>query len=211
MKSYIESLEWRYATKKFDSDRSVSDTDLNLLLDATQLSASSFGLQPYHVFIITDPEIRSSLKEVSWGQSQITEASHLFVFANIRNFGPELIDSYLKEVSDVREIPKEGLKAYGEFMKSKLVDLPEEVKENWTAKQTYLAMGNLLSAASTMQIDACPIEGFEAEAYDKILNLQEKDLTTSVVVAVGYRSEEDETQHLKKVRRPKESLFTHIH
>ncbi|MEY8019695.1 NAD(P)H-dependent oxidoreductase [Muriicola sp. SD30] len=210
MNSYLESLKWRYATKKFDNEKEISARDLELLLEATRLSASSFGLQPYHVFVITDAEIRSSLREVSWGQSQITDASHLFVFANIKTFGPELIDSYLKEVSDVREIPAEGLKAYGEFMKSKLVNLPEEDKQNWTAKQTYLALGNLLSAAGAMHIDACPLEGFEAEAYDRILNLDRKDLTTSVVVALGYRSELDETQHLKKVRRPKESLFTHI-
>jgi nitroreductase len=210
MKSYVDSLNWRYATKKFDADKRISERDLNLLLEATRLSASSFGLQPYHVFVVKDPQIRSELKEVSWGQSQITEASHLFVFASKRTFGPELIDSYLNEVSNVREIPQEGLKAYGDFMKSKLVPLPEEAKENWAAKQTYLALGNLLSAAGVMEIDACPMEGFEAEAYDRILKLGEQDLTTSVVVALGYRSEEDETQHFKKVRRSKESLFTHI-
>ncbi|GGD44136.1 NAD(P)H-dependent oxidoreductase [Muriicola marianensis] len=210
MNSYLESLNWRYATKKFDTDKKISERDLNLLVEATRLSASSFGLQPYHVFVVTDPEIRTQLKEVSWGQSQITDASHLFVFANKKTFGPELIDSYLSEVSNVREIPQEGLKAYGDFMKSKLIPLPEEVKESWAAKQTYLAVGNLLSAAGVMEIDSCPMEGFEVEAYDRILKLDEKDLTTSVVVALGYRSEEDETQHFKKVRRPKESLFTHI-
>ncbi len=210
MHSYLESLNWRYATKKFETDKKISERDLNLLLEATRLSASSFGLQPYHVFVVTDPEIRTQLKEVSWGQAQITDASHLFVFANKKTFGPELIDSYLTEVSNVREIPQEGLKAYGDFMKSKLVPLPEEAKESWAAKQTYLAVGNLLSAAGVMEIDSCPVEGFEAEAYDRILKLDAKDLTTSVVVALGYRSEEDETQHFKKVRRPKESLFTHI-
>ena len=210
MKSYLDSLNWRYATKKFDADKNISERDLNLLLEATRLSASSFGLQPYHVFVVRDAEIRKTLKEVSWGQFQITDASHLFVFANRKTFGPELIDSYLDEVSHVREIPKEGLKAYGDFMKSKLVPLPEEVKESWAAKQTYLAVGNLLSAAGVMEIDSCPMEGFEVEGYDRILQLGEKDLTTSVVVALGYRSEADETQHFKKVRRPKESLFTHI-
>ncbi len=210
MHSYLESLNWRYATKKFETDKKISERDLNLLLEATRLSASSFGLQPYHVFVVTDPEIRTQLKEVSWGQAQITDASHLFVFGNKKTFGPELIDSYLTEVSNVREIPQEGLKAYGDFMKSKLVPLPEEAKESWAAKQTYLAVGNLLSAAGVMEIDSCPMEGFEAEAYDRILKLDAKDLTTSVVVALGYRSEEDETQHFKKVRRPKESLFTHI-
>ena len=210
MHNYIESLKWRYATKKFDSNRTISEKDLELLLEATRLSASSFGLQPYHVLIVRDQEVRSQLKSVSWGQSQITDASHLMVFANKKSFGAELIDNYLKEVSETREIPMEGLKGYGDFMKSKLVPLPDAQKESWTAKQTYLAVGNLLSAAGALEIDTCPIEGFEPERYDALLGLSEKGLTAAVVVALGYRSEEDETQHFKKVRQSKEALFTHI-
>jgi nitroreductase len=210
MHNYIESLKWRYATKKFDSNRTISEKDLELLLEATRLSASSFGLQPYHVLIVRDQEVRSQLKSVSWGQSQITDASHLMVFANKKSFGAELIDNYLKEVSETREIPMEGLQGYGDFMKSKLVPLPDAQKESWTAKQTYLAVGNLLSAAGALEIDTCPIEGFEPERYDALLGLSEKGLTAAVVVALGYRSEEDETQHFKKVRQSKEALFTHI-
>jgi len=210
MNTYIDSLKWRYATKKFDSNQTIPEKDLELLLEATRLSASSFGLQPYHVFVVKDQELRSKLKSVSWGQSQITDASHLLVFANKKSFGAELIDNYLKEVSETREIPMEGLKGYGDFMKSKLVVLPDTQKEGWTAKQTYLAVGNLLSAAGTLQIDACPIEGFEPEGYDELLGLSEKGLTAAVVVALGYRSEEDETQHYKKVRQSKDALFTHI-
>ena len=210
MHNYIESLKWRYATKKFDSNRTISEKDLELLLEATRLSASSFGLQPYHVLIVRDQEVRSQLKSVSWGQSQITDASHLMVFANKKSFGAELIDNYLKDVSETREIPMEGLQGYGDFMKSKLVPLPDAQKESWTAKQTYLAVGNLLSAAGALEIDTCPIEGFEPERYDALLGLSEKGLTAAVVVALGYRSEEDETQHFKKVRQSKEALFTHI-
>ncbi len=210
MNNYIESLKWRYATKKFDSNQTISEKDLELLLEATRLSASSFGLQPYHVFVVKDQEVRSQLKSVSWGQSQITDASHLMVFANKKSFGAELIDNYLKEVSETREIPMEGLQGYGDFMKSKLVPLPDAQKENWTAKQTYLAVGNLLSAAGALEIDTCPIEGFEPERYDALLGLSEKGLTAAVVVALGYRSEEDETQHYKKVRQSTDALFTHI-
>jgi nitroreductase len=210
MHNYIESLKWRYATKKFDSNQTIPEKDLELLLEATRLSASSFGLQPYHVLVVRDHEVRSQLKSVSWGQSQITDASHLLVFANKKSFGAELIDNYLKDVSETREIPMEGLKGYGDFMKSKLVPLPDAQKESWTAKQTYLAVGNLLSAAGALEIDTCPIEGFEPERYDALLGLSEKGLTAAVVVALGYRSEEDETQHFKKVRQSKEALFTHI-
>lgn len=210
MSNILENRTWRYATKKFDSTKKVSDEDLKLLLEATRLSASSYGLQPYHVFVITDAEIREKLRPVSWGQSQITDASHLIVFANVTDFGEELMDGYLENVSATRNIPAEGLKGYGDFMKSKLLDLPTETKTIWSSKQAYIAFSNLMQAAAELKIDTCPMEGFEAEEYNKILDLEEKNLNASVVLAIGYRSEEDETQHYAKVRRSAEELFTHI-
>ncbi|MEO0526430.1 MAG: NAD(P)H-dependent oxidoreductase [Bacteroidota bacterium] len=210
MNRYIESLNWRYATKKFDSTKKISDEDLNTLMEAVRLSASSYGLQPYHVLVISNGELRNRLKEVSWGQSQITDASHLIVFANKIAVDEGLIDTYLTKVSETRNIPKDGLSGYGDFMKSKLLDLQDDTKVSWTGKQTYLALGNLLSAAATLKIDACPMEGFDPNAYNEILGLKEKGLNTAVVATVGYRSHEDETQHYRKVRQSKEELFTHI-
>lgn len=210
MNKYLESLNWRYATKKFDSQKQISDEDLKTLLEAIRLSPSSYGLQPYHIFIIKDIEVREKLKAASWGQSQITDASHLIVFANNTKFDTDLIDNYLTNVSDTREIELSNLQAYGDFMKSKLIDLPDNIKETWSARQTYLALGNLLSAAASLKIDACPMEGFEPETYNELLGLNDKGLNTSVVAAIGYRSEEDDTQHNKKVRQSKELLFTHI-
>ncbi len=210
MNTILENRTWRYATKKFDSSKKISNKELDLLLEATRLSASSYGLQPYHVFVITNPEIREQLKPVSWGQSQITDASHLIVFAHQKDFGGELVDDYLTNVSETRNIPADTLKGYGEFAKSKLVDLPQTTKEDWAAKQVYLALGNLMQAAAELKIDTCPMEGFEAEAYNTILNLNDKNLSASVVLPVGYRSEEDQTQHLAKVRKSNQELFTHI-
>ncbi|SHH00470.1 NAD(P)H-dependent oxidoreductase [Flagellimonas flava] len=210
MESILDNRTWRYATKKFDDTKKITDQDLDLLLEATRLSASSYGLQPYHVFVITDSEIREKLKPVSWGQSQITDASHLIVFANATDFGEELLDGYVQNVSQTRNIPEESLKGYGDFMKSKLLNLPADVKNNWAMKQVYIALGNAMQAAAELKIDTCPMEGFEAEAYNEILGLDEKDLNASVVLAVGYRSEEDETQHYAKVRKSKKELFTHI-
>lgn len=210
MNTTLENRTWRYATKKFDSSKKISNEELDLLLEATRLSASSYGLQPYHVFVITNPEIREQLKPVSWGQSQITDASHLIVFAHQTDFGNELVDDYLDNVSETRNIPGETLKGYGDFAKSKLVDLPQKTKEDWAAKQVYLALGNLMQAAAELKIDTCPMEGFEAEAYNSILNLNEKGLSASVVVPVGYRSAEDQTQHLAKVRKSNKALFTHL-
>jgi len=210
MSNILEHRTWRYATKKFDASKKISHQDLDSLLEATRLSASSYGLQPYHVFVISDPEIREKLKPVSWNQSQITDASHLIVFAHATDFGEELVDDFITNLSDTRDIPLDGLNGYAEMMKSNLVGLPTDVKASWAGKQVYIALGNALQAAAELKIDTCPMEGFQAEEYNKILGLTEKDLNAAVVLAVGYRSEEDQTQNLPKVRKSKEELFTHI-
>lgn len=210
MNNVIENRTWRYATKKFDSTKKISDVDLEILIESIRLSASSYGLQPYHVLVVSNSKIREKLKPVSWGQSQITDSSHLIVFANQSDFGGELVDNYITNLSEIRNVPLKELKGYSDFAKSKLVDLPKEIKNQWAAKQVYIALGNLMQAAAELKIDTCPMEGFEAEAYDEILGLTEKGLTTSVVLPVGYRSEEDETQHYAKVRKSNEELFTHI-
>ena len=210
MSNYIENLNWRYATKKFDKDKSISNEDLETLLEATALSASSYGLQPYKILVIDDKEIRAKLQPAAWGQSQITEASHLIILANQTTFGEELVDDYLKNVSDTREIPLEGLKEYAEMMKSNLVPLSDEAKAGWSARQAYIALGNLLSAAADLKIDACPMEGFDSSQFNTILDLDKQNLNTAVIVTVGYRSEDDQTQHFKKVRKSKENLIAHL-
>jgi nitroreductase len=185
MNTFIENQNWRYATKKFDTRKKISDKDLDILKEAIRLSSSSYGLQLYKIFIIENPEVRAKLQPVSWGQSQIVDASHLFVFANI-------------------------VKGYSDFMKSKIVPLPVDKKSVWTAKQTYLALANLMNAAAELKIDVTPMEGFEPEQYNEILGLNAIGLNASLVAAVGYRHEEDATQHYAKVRKSKEELFTTI-
>ncbi|HUH46627.1 MAG TPA: NAD(P)H-dependent oxidoreductase [Arenibacter sp.] len=210
MSKYIENLNWRYATKKFDPNKKVSQKDLDNLLEALSLSASSYGLQPYQVFVVEDMHIREKLKPVAWGQSQITESSHLIVLANQSTFGNELVDDYLENVSATRGIPFKDLEGYAKFMKSKLLPLSESAKATWTARQTYIALGNLLSAAADLKIDSCPMEGFESAEFNEILGLNEKGLNAAVLVAIGYRSKDDSTQHNKKVRKSKSDLITHI-
>ncbi|MEM1258511.1 MAG: NAD(P)H-dependent oxidoreductase [Bacteroidota bacterium] len=210
MSNTLEIRKWRYATKKFDASKKVSKEDLDVFLEATRLSASSYGLQPYHIYVISNQEIKERLKPASWGQSQITDASHIIVFANSTDFDGDLVDNYLDNVSQTRNIPQEGLKGYGDFMKSKLLDLPAEIKGNWTTKQVYLAFGNAMQAAAELKIDTCPMEGFVPETYNEVLGLKEKNQNAAVVLAIGYRSEEDETQHYAKVRKSTEELFTYI-
>jgi nitroreductase len=210
MNTFLENQNWRYATKKFDSSKKVSNDDLETLKEAIRLSSSSYGLQPYKVLIIQNPSLREQLKPVSWGQTQITDASQLIVFANETNITEESIDTFFKNICETRSIPMENLQGYCDFMKSKLLALTEEQTTIWTAKQTYLALANLLNAAAELKIDVTPIEGFEAKEYNKILNLTEKGLNASVVATIGYRHEEDATQHYKKVRKSTNELFINL-
>lgn len=210
MDSYLANLKWRYAVKKFDNTKKVSKKDLAALIQATQLSASSFGLQPYHIFVISDLALREKLMPATWGQKQVVDASHLVVFANKTTFGAEIIDDYFVNVSKTRGLPIESLKDYSDFIKSKMSLLTETDKAIWANKQVYIALGNFLSAAASLKIDTCPMEGFEPEKYNEILGLNQEGLNAAVVATIGYRSKDDHTQNYVKVRKPKEELFTYL-
>ena len=210
MSHFIENQKWRYATKKFDAAKKISAADLETLKEAIQLSTSSYGLQLYRVFIIENPEVRAKLQPVSWGQSQIVDASHLLVFANIVDVQENHIDAYVQNIATTRGLSVDDLKGYSDFMKSKIVSLPVDQKAVWTSKQTYLALANLMNAAAELKIDVTPMEGFEPEKYNEILGFNALGLNASLVAAVGYRHEEDATQHYVKVRKPKQELFITI-
>lgn len=207
MSTFLDNQNWRYATKKFDSTKKISAEDLNTLKEAIRLSSSSFGLQPYKVIIVENPELRAKLQPASWGQSQIVDASHLIVFANQTNVNAEDIDNYVKNVAETRNIPESALTGYGDYMKGAIGAKSDEEKTIWTSKQTYLALGNLLNAAAELKIDVTPMEGFVPAQYNEILGLNELGLNASLVATIGYRSEEDATQHQKKVRKSNEELF----
>lgn len=203
----LKNLNWRYATKKFDTTKKVSSDDLQKLKEAIQLSVSSYGLQLYKVIIIENPEIREKLKPASWNQSQITDASHVFVFCNYTDASPKAIDDFIKQTAETRNIDLEQLNGYGDFIKEKLKEKTPEEKTSWLKSQTYLALGNLLNACAELKIDTCPMEGFEPEAYNKILDLNKQGLNAAVIAPIGYRHHEDHTIGLPKVRKPIEQLF----
>lgn len=207
MNTFLENQNWRYATKKFDASKKITTEDLNTLKEAIRLSSSSYGLQPYKVIIVENPELRAKIQPAAWGQSQIVEASHLIIFANETNVNDTTIDSYLKNISETRNTPIEALSGYGDFMKSKISTLPEDAKNIWTAKQTYLALGNLLNAAAELKIDATPMEGFVPAQVNEILGLDKMGLNATLIATLGYRHEEDATQHYTKVRKSNEDLF----
>ena len=207
MSNFLENQNWRYATKKFDATKIVSAEDLNTLKEAIRMSSSSYGLQPYKVIIVENPELRAQIQPAAWGQSQIVDASHLIIFANETNVGDDAINNLLNTMSVTRETPLEALAGYGDFMKSKISTLEPAVKNVWTSKQTYLALGNLLNAAAELKIDVTPMEGFVPEQVNNILGLDKLNLNASLIATVGYRHEEDTTQHYKKVRKSQEDLF----
>lgn len=207
MNTFIENQNWRYATKKFDTTKKIATEDLEILKEAIRLSSSSYGLQPYKVLIVENPELRAKIQPAAWGQSQIVEASHLIIFANETNVDDSTIDSFLQNISETRNTPIEALSGYGDFMKSKISTLDAEVKNAWTAKQTYLALGNLLNAAADLKIDATPMEGFVPAQVNEILGLDKLGLNATLIATLGYRHEEDTTQHYKKVRKSNEELF----
>ena len=210
MDNFINNQNWRYATKKFDASKKIQTSELDFLKEAIRLSVSSYGLQPYQVLIIENPILKSEIKKAAFNQNQITEASHLFIFANYINFTEEYIDSYIQNVANTRNIELANVAGYGNFIKRTLLTQSHEQLQIWAAKQTYIALTNLVNAAAEIKIDVTPMEGFIPEQVDEILNLENKNLTSVLIAPVGYRSSEDETQFLNKVRKPNNELFIEI-
>lgn len=210
MKKHLENLNWRYATKRFDENKKISAEDLSALKEAVRLSASSYGLQPYEIIVVEDEKTKEQLRAAAFNQPQLTESSHVFVFASYTEVKEKYIQQYMKNVAETRGIELSELEQFSEMVKGASMTLPKDQQAVWTAKQTYLALGFLLNAAATLKIDACPMEGFNAQEFDEILGLKEKGLSTSVIATVGYRNKEDITQNFKKVRKSENNLFITI-
>ena len=203
----IESLKWRYATKKMDATKKVSKQDIDCIKEAVQLSASSYGLQPYTVLDIRDSELRKEIRPMCWNQSQITDASHIFIFCNYNKVDEQDVDSLIRLISETNEVPIEKISGYGDFVKGKLKEKSEIEMFHWSAKQAYIALGNALTACAELNIDSTPMEGFEPEEVNKLLGLNDKGLNACVILAIGYRSLDDKTQYSKKVRKPINTMF----
>lgn len=206
----INALNWRYATKKYDSTKKVSNEDIEKIKEAIRLSASSYGLQLFKVLVIEDKETKQKLLQASNAQMQIVDSSHLFIFCNYTKINDSDIDFYTDLVAKTRNLTENQVKPIGDYMKSTLSGLTDEQKANWTAKQTYIALGNLLAAAGELRIDATPMEGFNPQQYNEILGLTEKNLNAAVIATVGYRADDDFNKDLAKVRKSKETLFETI-
>ena len=210
-KQLINRLEWRYATKQFDSSRKISSEDWSALEDALVLTPSSYGLQPWTFVVVDDPATRAQLVPASWGQQQVAEASHLVVFGVKTGFGEADVDAYLKQVAAVRGVPLNSLTQYREVMMSGIVrGLDEAARRAWASRQVYIALGNLLNSAALLGIDACPMEGIIPAEYDTILDLESKGLSAIVACALGYRASSDKYANLPKVRFAKQDVLVHV-
>lgn len=207
--SLLEQLNKRYATKKFDASRKISSENLTTLLEAIRLSASSYGLQAYKVLVIENPEIRKQLRAAAYDQSQISDASHLLVFALDTDFNEKSVDHFIELTAKARKVDIKDLSGYSEMMKGSM-QRPKEMVQNWLTHQIYIALGFGLVAAAQLNLDSCPMEGFDNNQFDEILGLKQKNLHSVVVLTVGYRSPEDNYQNMPKVRLPKDELVVNI-
>jgi nitroreductase len=202
------SLSWRYAVKRFDSGKKISDRDWKTLEASLVMAPSSYGLQPWKFIIVQNPELREKLKVVSWNQAQVTEASHLVVIAAKEHILEEDVHKYMARTSEIRGIALESLKGFREMLLSNVVNgMNRDSMLAWNQRQTYIAMGFLLQSAALLGIDSTPMEGLDATEYDRILNLTGSGFKTVAAVALGYRHDEDHSQKSKKVRYHENDLI----
>jgi nitroreductase len=207
---YIQRLNWRYATKRFDPSKKISPQDWFILEESLRLSPSSFGLQPWKFIVITNDKIKQQLKPVSWNQSQITDCSHLVVLTTLNSIDEAYISRFIQSIAVTRSTTLESLQGYKDMMIKSLLSKTKDQQQEWAQKQVYIAMGNLMTTAAVLKIDSCPLEGIEPKKYDEILNLQNGTYGTKAAVAIGYRHQEDKYQFAKKVRFSTEELFTFL-
>lgn len=200
--STLTSLQWRYATKKFDTSKQLSPEQINILKQCFNLTATSYGLQPLQLVVIKHKELQEKLLPHSFQQQQIVTASHLLVICIEKNIDAEFINRYFELTKNIRNTPEEILKPFREFLLKDFGTKPQQELEQWAINQAYLALGNLLTVCAEEKIDACPMEGFDAEKYDEILKLKEKNLKSILILPVGYRAEDDIFADFEKVRRP---------
>ncbi|MBN2742623.1 nitroreductase [Breznakibacter xylanolyticus] len=201
MLNAIKQLQWRYATKKFDSSKKLSAHELETILEAANLAPTSMGLQPFKLFVVERDDVRHQLRQAAWDQPQVTDASHVIVFAVRRELTAADADAYLEHVSEVRGVGKDALADYRNMLVGGIESKTVADRRSWAARQAYISLGVVLTVCAIESIDACPMEGFDTGAFDKILGLEEKGWASVVMVTVGTRHPDDKYQHLPKVRK----------
>jgi nitroreductase len=203
----LRPLRWRYATKKFDANRQIPANVWQQLEEALVLSPSSYGLQPWKFYVVQDPKLRSELKAASWNQSQVVDASHLVVFAVKKDVGSTDVQRLMQRIVDVRGVPPTALDGYRNMILGSLGKATAEQVHQWMTRQVFIALGMFLSAAAMLDVDACPMEGFEPETYDRLLGIAADGYASVVLATAGYRAADDPYASQPKVRFAKEELI----
>ncbi len=202
MMESISALKWRYATKKFDAEKTVAEDKIQILKKAFNLTATSYGLQPLKLVVVKDKPLQQELMAASYNQKQVGTASHVLVICIEKTVGKTFIENYFKTVKDVRQTPDEILHPFRESLVGNFEQKPVDEVKTWATHQAYLVLGTLLTVCAVEEIDSCPMEGFQAEEYGKILDLEKYNLEAVLSLPVGYRAADDFFAELKKVRRP---------
>ena len=197
----IDNLKWRYAVKKFDHHKILSDNQINILKQAFNLTATSYGLQPIKLVVVKNKDIQKELVLHSWNQQQVSQASHLLVICVDTKLDETDVEKYFERVKEIRNTPDEIINSFKEYLTTTISGKTTEDLLSWGKNQAYLALGNLLTVCANEKIDSCPMEGFIPEKYDEVLGLKEKNLSSVLVLPVGYRAEDDIMTHQKKVRK----------
>jgi len=203
----IESLQWRYAVKKFDSHKTLSTSQIKTLKEAFNLTATSYGLQPLKLVVINNKDIQKKLVPASFNQPQVLEASHLLVICIPKEYAITEVKKYFDLVKKIRATPDSVMDPFKTFLTADISKKTQEELLVWNRNQAYIALGNLLTVCAVEQIDACPMEGFVPAKYDEILGLEEHNLTATLVLPVGFRAEDDYMKDLKKVRKNLEDVI----
>lgn len=198
----IEKLKWRYATKKFDVSKQLPQEKLNVLKEAFNLTALSYGLQTLKMVVIEDQEVREKLVPLSYGQRQVADASHLLILCIQNEIDDKDVDQHFDAVKALRNTPDDILNPFRKGLKTTINNMPSDKKYNWATRQAYIALGNLMTVCAVENIDSCPMEGFIPSELDKALELDNHGLNSVLLLPVGYRAEDDMFASLKKVRKP---------
>ncbi|GGB92721.1 NAD(P)H-dependent oxidoreductase [Pseudoduganella buxea] len=207
----LDKLQWRYATKAMDNQRAVPADKIERIVEAARLAPTSSGLQPFEVLVVTNPEVRARIQPVSWNQAQVTDCSHLLVFAAWDNYTAERINGMFDLVNDVRGFKNEGWEAYRQQLLATYPKRDAQVNFEHAARQAYIALGASVIAAAFEEVDSTPMEGFDPAAVDEILDLRARGLRSVVMLPLGYRkAEQDWLVDLPKVRRPREQFVTEV-
>lgn len=204
----IKHLKWRYATKKFDATNKLKASKLNILKEAFNLTATSFGLQTINLVVVENADLRKLLLAHTYNQAQIVDASHLLVICIKASIDDKDVNDYFDNIKNIRETPETILSPYRHNLIKTMQKMTKEEQQQWSVNQAYIALGNLMTVCAIEKIDSCPMEGFVPEKYDEILNLKEKGLKSTLLLPVGYRADDDMFADFKKVRKKiEETVF----